>query len=130
MKKYWSITPEVNYVIRPGGARLEGRPRNALIFGLRMNLTFRFRRMSRPSDELSADSAEAASGIAISLGPFVRRMCSWFRPYPGRSALIILGLLTEMSWNSILPKSLQHVIDRAIVPHDYAPCIPKLLAAL
>jgi porin len=40
LKKYWSITPEVDYVIRPGGARTDGRPRDALVFGVRMNLTF------------------------------------------------------------------------------------------
>ncbi len=40
LKKYWSITPEVDYVIRPGGARVDGRPRNALVFGMRLNLTF------------------------------------------------------------------------------------------
>ncbi|MBM3834749.1 MAG: carbohydrate porin [Verrucomicrobia bacterium] len=40
LKKYWSVTPEVNYVIRPGGIRSDGRPRNALVFGVRMTLSF------------------------------------------------------------------------------------------
>jgi ATP-binding cassette subfamily B protein len=83
--------------------------------------------MSGPSDENAANPAETASAAVISLGPFVRRMFSWFRPYPGRSALIVLGLVTEMTWNSILPKSFEHMIDKAIVPHDYAVLVHVLI---
>lgn len=67
----------------------------------------------------STEPAATEPGPVIGIWAFVRRMISWFRPYPWQSLLIGLGLLAEMAWNSILPKSFQHLIDRAIVPHDY-----------
>ena len=71
-----------------------------------------------PAD--NAPPAEGEAGAApAGINAFLKRMISWFRPYPGRSALIILGLLTEMAWNSVLPKSIEHLIDHAIVPRNY-----------
>ncbi len=55
----------------------------------------------------------------MTIGGFLRRMLGWLKPYPGPAALIFLGLLTDMAWNSIVPKSFEHMIDQAIVPHRY-----------
>ncbi len=58
-------------------------------------------------------------GPKMSVPSFVGRILSWFRPYPWGSAVIFVALLIEMAWTVTVPKGVQHLIDHAIVPHDY-----------
>ena len=49
----------------------------------------------------------------ITIGRFLIRMLGWFKPYPAQVALIFFGLLTDMAWNSIVPKSFEHLVSES-----------------
>lgn len=72
-------------------------------------------------------SPEGDTGPRMGLGTFALRMLAWFKPHPVRAVLILGGLLCEMAWTAIVPKSFQHMIDHALTPHNYGELVKVLI---
>jgi ATP-binding cassette, subfamily B, bacterial len=50
---------------------------------------------------------------------FIRIICSSFMKYKLHTGLLLLALLVELAYETLMPLSFKFIVDWAIIPHDY-----------